>query len=94
VVIPRTFADYYDGTRQFTFKIAYADNQSLVMLYDQAKGYNDLAIIVNFKTHDSWPIDRRPPDRNYDEANKKAQIFFEQLQRENFDLYRPRGLAP
>ena len=95
VVVPKTFADYYADTPQFQFNVAYAGNQSLVMLYDQATGYDkDLAIIIDFKTHDSWPVSWLTSGESYNEAKKKALTFFEQLQRENPSLYRPSSLAP
>lgn len=95
VVTPRTFAGYYEWPQQFAFKVAYADNQSLVMIYDPAQGYyQDLAIIVNFKTRDSWPADWRVLNAGYDVVKNKSLMFFSQLQQENPDLYRPRNLVP
>ena len=93
VVIPRTFVDWFNGIEEFTFKIAYANDRSLVEIYDSTVYYDrDLSIIINFETHESWPTGQWG-DKKSIEAKQKAILFFEQLRQENPDLPRPINLT-
>ena len=94
MVVPKSFVDYHIGTERYVFRVAFAENQSLVAVYDPTKdSIDELFIIIDFNTRESWPIADFDIDK-YAEAKKKAVIHFEQLQRENPDLPRPSGLFP
>jgi hypothetical protein len=73
------------------FKVAYAENQSLIAVYDSTS--SDLFIIIDFTTHTSWPTSC-VDEKKCDEAKNKAWALFERLRRETPDLPKPRNLSP
>lgn len=84
VIVPISAIDYYglEEIDKFSFEIIYAEEQSLVGIYDSSDPYSDLFIIVDFKTGESWP---RPGDR-YEVSVARERGFFKRLQNENPDV--------
>lgn len=82
VVIPMTYIDFYELSYvdQLAFEVVYAEEASLVGVYDTN---NPFAILIDFKSAESWP----------DHSRIKAENLIERLQRENSLLAIP-GFPP
>jgi hypothetical protein len=95
VVVPMKLIEFYelDSIAQFDFEVAYAENQSLVGVYDRAGLFSEI-IIVDFKTGKAWPPGFIEPS-NY---NERADLFG-RLRAENPELFptptpRPTRVVP
>lgn len=86
VIIPLSAIASYEleDIDSFTFETVYAEDQSLVGIYDTSDPYSDLFIIVDFKTGEAWP---QPMD-SYDVSVARKSMFFKRLQKENPDIIR------
>ena len=86
VIVPMTYIEFYElnYVKQLTFKVVYAEDQSLVGIYDPNSSHNNpFAIIIDFKTGESWP----------GHAKVKAVDLVKRLQQENPRLTIP-GFPP
>ena len=93
VVIPLQRMGVRAGTAQYHFKVVFAANQSIVGVYDPTESsLDELFIIINFSTGESWPKDYLSGDQ-LASLKSKALEFFRQLKKENPELPTPEGLS-
>jgi len=83
VVVPMKLIEFYelDSIDQFDFEVAYAEDQSLVGVYDRAGLFSEV-IMVDFKTGKAWP----PGFIETYNYNEKSNLL-ERLRNENPELF-------
>jgi len=100
VIIPMRFIEYYElgYIDFFDFDVAYAEDQSIVGVYDRAGFFRDV-IIVDFKTGKAWSSDINSGFNGYKSSYGDWTTRMGKLRNENPDIFptatpRPTAVLP
>jgi hypothetical protein len=95
VIVPLRLIEFYnlEYIDQFDFEVAYAEDESLIGIYDKSRLFEDV-IIVDFKTGKAWPPDFIEPHIFSDRADLLGRLRSENVELFPTPTARPTRIAP